>query len=265
MWPIRADWLTVLKPSDLGGGVSICVTLQLRSFVYKHCDLIRQIAVCPPYDRWHCCRAEIWHEKPFLFVKVTDTCTTKKSVFTHIILWHHTEWSLLQLRWQPHMCTCLSHQPVLWESVTLAHLRTKLIRRNSFSGLFPLFLSVFFFDLTWQDQNFVSGSHQLSIFVPGECWRGDCIRLTIERDGIVEYDVSNIPSKAWGRCSISKSTRPVEIRWNWIGEKKKEEKYLCASLSEHFQKLLSVKMIDLLIQRMLTLNVNGIIINAQPS
>lgn len=43
------------------------------------------------------------------------------------------------------MCTCLSLQPGLWESVTLAHLKIKLISRNSFSVLLCLFLSVFFF------------------------------------------------------------------------------------------------------------------------
>lgn len=43
------------------------------------------------------------------------------------------------------MCTCLSHQPGIWESVALAHLRIKLskVSMNSLSVLLSLFLFVY--------------------------------------------------------------------------------------------------------------------------
>lgn len=101
----------------------------------------------------------------------------------------------------------------------------------SVSWSLSVFLSVSFVWLTWQDQNFITGGHQLSVSVPGKCRRRDSIGLAVQRDGIVEYHIPDIPSKAWGRCSISNSTWPVEIRRYWKEGHEREEKYLNPSLS----------------------------------
>lgn len=65
IWTIGADWLVVLKPGDLGGGISIHMTLQLGSFVDQDRDLIRQVTVCSPYGWRHWCRAETHNKKQF--------------------------------------------------------------------------------------------------------------------------------------------------------------------------------------------------------
>lgn len=62
MLTIRADWLVVLQPGDLGGGVSIHVTLHLSCFVDQDCDLVRQVAVCSPDGRRHWRSIEMHNE-----------------------------------------------------------------------------------------------------------------------------------------------------------------------------------------------------------
>lgn len=68
--------------------------------------------------------------------------------------------------------------------------------------------------ITWQDENFVTGGQQLSVFVPGEHGRRNGVGLAVQRDRVVDDHVSKVSAEARQGRGVGVFARLVENRWD---------------------------------------------------